>query len=150
MKNKELYTLEVVNLMAEIKKILDNEEKAGALPIKFRWELKKTISELMPTVKNFEEFRQELVDELQKEYSGDDKSHVETMEDGTESRKVNDEFLGEYEKRVNELNAKLQEVLTEKNEYTIHTVDMDAFVENLPDDTPLEFNDIEIFSFMGE
>ena len=150
MKNKELYTLEVVNLMAEIKKILDNEEKARALPIKFRWELKKTISELMPTVKNFEELRQELVEELQKEYSGDDKSHVETMEDGTESRKVNDEFLGEYDKRVNELNAKLQEVLMEKNEYTIHTVDMDAFVENLPDDTPLEFSDIEIFSFMGE
>lgn len=150
MKKKELYTIEVINLVAGINKILADEKKTKDLPVKFRWTLKKNMSEFSETARNFEEFRQELVEELQKEYASDDKSHTETLEDGTETRKVNEECMEEYEGRVNELNAKLQEVLAEKNEYDIHTVDMDAFVDGLPDDTALEFSDIEIFSFMEE
>ena len=58
--------------------------------------------------------------------------------------------MEEYDNKVQELNGKLQELLAEKNEYSIHTVDMDTFVEELPKDTALEFDDIEIFSFMEE
>jgi len=147
---KEFYNIEVVNVVAAINQILGDSEKAKDLPIKFRWALKKNIAALTPTVKNFEEFRQELIDELQKEYFNEEKSHIEKDEDDNEIRKVNDEFMEEYNNKVNELNEKLQELLAEKNEYEISTVDMDEFVNGLPDNTALEFNDIEIFSFMEE
>lgn len=147
---KEFYNIEVVNVVAAINQILGDSEKAKDLPIKFRWALKKNIAALTPTVKNFEEFRQELIEELQKEYFNEEKSHVDKDENGNEIRKVNDEFMEEYNNKVSELNEKLQELLAEKNEYEISTVDMDEFVNGLPSDTALEFNDIEIFSFMEE
>ena len=58
--------------------------------------------------------------------------------------------MDEYNERVNELNSKLQELLSENNEYEIYTVNMDEFVEGLPDDTKLEYDDIDILSFMGK
>lgn len=148
---KEFYNIEVVNVVSALNQILGNSEKVKELPIKFRWALKKNLAVLNPTVRNFEEFRQELIKELQDEYFNEEKSHIEKNEEtGEELRKVNDEFMDEYEKKVNELNTKLQELLGEKAEYDISTVDMDAFVEGLSDDTALEFDDIEIFSFMEE
>lgn len=147
---KEFYNIEVVNVVAAINQILSNGEKAKDLPIKFRWALKKNISALSPTVKNFEEFRQELIDELQSEYFNEEKSHIDKDDNGNEIRKVNDEYMEEYGEKVNELNEKLQELLGEKNEYEISTVDMDDFVNGLPSDTALEFDDIEILSFMEE
>ena len=148
---KEFYNIEVVNVVAAINHILSNPEKVKELPIKFRWALKKNIAAISPTVKNFEEFRQELIDELQKEYFNDEKSHIEKNEEtGEELRKVNDEFMDDYNVKVKELNEKLQELLGEKNEYEISTVDMDKFVDGLSEDTALEFDDIEIFSFMEE
>jgi len=147
---KEFYNIEVVNVVAAINEILGNAEKVKDIPIKVRWALKKNMSVLSPTVQNFEEFRQELIKELQEEYFNEDKSHVETDDEGREIRKVNDEFMDEYNDKVQELNNKLQELLGEKSEYDIHTIDMDSFVEGLPNDTALEFNDIEIFSFMEE
>ena len=150
---KEFYNIEVVNIVPAINKILEDANKTKDMPIKFRWNLKKNLSIFSPTVKEFNEFKQELVDELQKEYFNDEKSHEETTEiDGEtqEFRKINDEYMDEYKERVNELNEKLQELLSEKNEYEIFTVDMDEFVNGLSDDTALEFADIELLSFMGE
>ena len=147
---KEFYNIEVVNVVAAVNGILGNAEKVKDLPIKFRWALKKNLGVLSPTVRNFEEFRQELIDELQKEYFNEEKSHIDKDENDNEIRKVNDEYMEEYENKVQELNGKLQELLAEKNEYEISTVDMDAFVNGLTEDTALEFNDIEIFSFMEE
>ena len=86
-------------------------------------------------------------------YVADDKSTDAVSSQSlfdNEIRKVNDEYMEEYENKVQELNGKLQELLAEKNEYEISTVDMDAFVNGLTEDTALEFNDIEIFSFMEE
>lgn len=150
MKTKEFFNIEVVNVVAAINQILSDANKVKDLPIKFRWALKKNLTALNPTVKDFEEFRQELVNELQEEYFNEEKSHIEKDENDNEVRKVNDEFMEEYDNKVQELNGKLQELLAEKNEYSIHTVDMDTFVEELPKDTALEFDDIEIFSFMEE
>ena len=151
---KEFYNIEVVNVVAAINLLTANEAKAKELPIKIRWALKKNMAILSPVAKNFEDFRNELVQELQGEYFTEEKSHTITVdkEDGTqeEGLQINDEFLDEYNEKVRELNQKLNELLSERNEYEIATVDMDAFVESLADDTALEFDDIEILSFMGE
>jgi hypothetical protein len=75
---------------------------------------------------------------------------METEEGTQEFRKINDEYMDEYKEHVNELNKKLEELLSEKSEYEICTVNMDEFVNNLPDETALKFEDIELLSFMGE
>lgn len=151
---KEFYNIEVVNAVAAINKILEDTNKTKDMPIKFRWALKKNLGVFSPTVRNFDEFKQELVKELQDEYFNEEKSHEEVLEkengEKEEFRKVNDEYMEEYKERVNELNEKLQELLSEKNEYEISIVDMDEFVAGLPDNTALTFADIELFSFMGE
>ena len=151
--NKEFYNIEVINLLPAINKVLGDKEKTKDMPIKFRWALKKNLQAFSSTVNSFNEFKQELVDELQNEYFNDEKSHEETMEteEGTqEFRKINDEYMEEYRTKVDELNDKLRELLGEKNEYEIHTYDIDDLVANLPNDTALEFDDIELFGFMGE
>ena len=150
---KELYNIEIINLLPAINKVLEDKEKTKDMPIKFRWALKKNLHAFSSNAKSFDEFKQELVDELQSEYFNDEKSHEETMEtdEGTqEFRKINDEYMDEYKAKVEELNEKLRELLGEKNEYEIHTYNMDDFVANLPNDTALEFDDIELFGFMGE
>lgn len=150
---KEFYNVEIINTLPAINKVLKDKEKTKDLPIKFRWTLKKNLQALSPTVVSFNEFKQELIDELQNEYFNEEKSHEETLEtdEGTQKfLKVNDEYMEEYKAKVEELNEKLRELLDEKNEYEISTVDLDDFVDNLPDDTALKFEDIELFSFMGE
>lgn len=150
---KEFLNIEVVNNMNALNRLLANEKKAKELPIKVRWAIKKNISVLSPTVKDFEDLKKELVEELQKEYFTEEKSHIvtgdERFSEDDEVRQVNDEYMEEYEEKVSELNGKLRELLNESNEYEIHTIDLDAFVENLPDDTALEFSDLEILSFMS-
>ena len=151
---KELLNVEVVNLVQSINRLLTNAEKVRELPIKIRWAIKKNINVFSPTVKSFEDLRRELIDELQKEFFNEEKSHIITENDedgnGEEVRQVNDEYMDEYNERVNELNSKLQELLGENNEYEIYTVNMDEFVESLSNDTKLEYSDIDMLSFMGE
>lgn len=151
---KEFLNVEVVSIVQAINELLTNTDKVKELPIKMRWAIKKNILAFSPTVKTFEDLRRELVEELQKEFFNDEKSHpVETeLENGEkeEARQVNDEYLVEYEEKVRELNGKLEELLNEKNEYEIYTIDMDEFVNGISTDTKLEFNDIDLLSFMGE
>lgn len=150
---KELFNIEVVETVQAVNRLLENKEKVKELPIKIRWAIKKNFASFSPTVKSFEDLRQELVGELHEEFFNEEKSNLKKvkMEDGSEDevRQVKDEFMEDYEKRVNELNLKLQELLGEKNEYDIYTVDLDEFVESLPNDTKLTFEDIDVLSFMG-
>lgn len=149
---KEFLNIEVINVSSAVNQLLQNEDKVKALPIKFRWALKKNMTKFVDTVKNFEDFRDELIEELQKDYFNDEKSYQVTneKEDGSVETglQIKEEYLDEYQKRVDELNEKLRDVLNERNVYEINTVDLDSFVDNLPEDTALEFEDIEILSFM--
>lgn len=150
---KIFYNIETVNLLPAINKVLMDKEKTKDMPIKFRWALKKNLQEFSSTVDSFNEFKQELVDELQNEYFNDEKSHEETMEteNGTqEFRKINDEYMDEYREKVKEINDELNDLLKEKHEYEIIPLDIDKFVEGLPDDTALTFEDVELFSFMDK
>ena len=138
------------------------KEKLDAMPLKIRYYLKKLTSKLMPDIQEFESFRDTEYQKLQDKYNNDEMSYnaeeTTTDEDGNEKkqtvRKIKDDYLDEYQKEVNSLNEKLIEILSEKNTYECNTVDIDDIVENLPEDTPLEFDDINmidaIFSENGE
>lgn len=137
-----------------------SEEKRNALPMKVRFYLKKFLGKILPDVKQFEEFRDSELKVLQDEYFGEEKSYEKeqpkkdeqgneiTDDDGvieTETvRVVKDEYIAEYQDKINTLNEKLMEILNEKNTYEVSIFDVADFVEKLPEDTPIEFDDINI------
>ncbi len=162
---KTFNTIEVVNIVSFINNNM-SEDQIKELPTKVRWNLKKNMDKLIPVAKRFEEFRDELIKELQANYFNDEKSYEYTetkrdddgnpvlnadgVEETVQMRKVKDEYQEEYEAAVQELNGKLQEILGEKNNYEINTIDMDAFVDNLPNDTKIDYDCLSILSFMDE
>lgn len=71
----------------------------------------------------------------------DGNQETETM------RKIKDEFIDDYKKAAEELNAKLSEIAFEDNVVDIATVDFDSFVDSLPEDSHLDFDDLTMLSF---
>lgn len=154
--------IEVLNIVAYVNKM--SKEKADELPLKFRWNLKKNMDKLRPIAESYETFRNERIQELQREWFNEEKSE-EFMQtkidesgnpiidaDGNEvtepMRKIKDEFLEDYRKVVDELNSKLNEIAYEDNEVEIATVDFDAFIDNLSDESKIDFDDVTMLSFM--
>lgn len=158
MKNLTISNLEVLNIVAWYSQLSD--KKQSELPMKLRFYLKKFITKISEDAKEFEVFRDQEVKNLQNKYSSDEKSHEEASpvldndgnpvveDDGTNKtemiRKVNDEFIEEYQLDVQNLNSKISELLNDKNTYEVTTYDIEKMVEGLPDDTALEFEDINI------
>lgn len=162
---KTFKTIEVINIVSYLNNTM-KEDQVKELPTKVRWNLKKNIDKLIPVAKSFEEFRDNMIKELQSEYFNDEKSYEYAevkkdsdgnpilRDDGTEEteqmRKVKDEYLDEYSEAVKDLNDKLQEILVEENDIEIATINMDAFVDSLPDDTTIDFDCLNIMCFMDE
>lgn len=156
--------IEVLNIVAYVNQM--SKEKADELPLKFRWNLKKNIDKLRPIAEAYENFRNEQVQQLQAKWFDEEHSE-EFMQakldgegkpivdaDGNEvtepMRKIKEEFMDDYTKDVNELNAKLNEIAYEDNEVEISTVDFDAFIDALPEESKIDFDDITMLSFQDE
>lgn len=158
MKKLTLSTLEVLNILAWENQL--SKEKMDAIPLKVRYGLKKFTNKIVADGKSFEEIRDTEIEKIQGAYSSDEKSYdVEEVvkdengevmkdEDGKDmvrtNRKVKEEYLEEYNLALEALNDKLTEILKETNEYEVNPINIEEVVNNLPDDTPLEFDDINI------
>lgn len=141
-------------------------EKNDKLGLKVRWAIKKGNDKLAPIAKRYEEFRNEIVNELQSAWFTDEKSEEfiqpKLDADGnpivdadgneiTESmRKIKEEYIDDYQAAVAEANKKLEEIAMEKNEVELDTFDIDAFVENLDDDGVLTFDDLTMLTAFDE
>ena len=139
--------IEVLNIVAYVNQM--PKEKLDELPLKFRWNLKKNMDKLRPIAESYETFRNERVQELQREWFNEEKSEEfmqtktdengEPMkdEDGNEitepMRKIKDEYMEEYQKTVSELNGKLNEIAYEDNEVDLATIEFDTFIDSLLD-----------------
>lgn len=161
---KVFSTLEVLNIVAFINQFTADADKTNSLPLKFKWNLSKNLKKLAPIAQEYEEFRNNELSKLQKAWF--DEEHSDEImqpkvdangnpvldESGAEEtekvRKIKDEFIDEYRRVVEELNSKLNEIVSEQNEVDISCVDFDEFVENLPDDTNLTIEDLTMLSFM--
>ena len=162
---KTFSMIETLNIVSYINNNM-SEDQVKELPTKVRWNLKKNMDKLVSAAKRFEDFRDELIKELQTKYFNDEKSYEYTetkkddngnpvlnadgAEETVQMRKVKDEYQEEYEAAIQELNSKLQEILGEKSDYEINTIDMDAFVDSLPNDTKIDYDCLSILSFMDE
>ena len=161
---KELYLIEAQNICGFYNQEKDNHLKE--LPIKIQWAILSAVKQLQPKVQEFEEFRNKLTNDLQQEYFSDESNKCEetqvpqTDENGEnviddtgavvmqDARKIKDEFMEEYQAKVNELNAELQNLMIEKTEYEFKGFDLDKVVEGLPDDTKITIDDINMISFL--
>lgn len=159
---KNFKNIEVLNIVAYVNNM--SKEKVDELPLKFRWNLKKNMDKLRPIAESYETFRNERVQEIQREWFNEEKSEefmqTKTDENGepikdeegneiTEPmRKIKDEYMEEYQKTVGELNGKLNEIAYEDNEVDIATIDFDTFIDGLPDESKIDFDDITMLSFM--
>lgn len=161
---KTFNNIEVLSICNFINQL--TPEKNDKLGLKMRWAIKKGNDKLAPIAKRYEEFRNEIVNELQKAWFTDEKSE-EFMQpkldadgnpvvdaDGNEitepMRKIKEEFMDDYQAAVAEANRKLQEIAEEKNDVEIDTFDIDAFVENLDDDGVLTFEDLTMLTAFDE
>ena len=163
-KIKSFNSLEVLTICNFINQL--TPEKNDKLGLKLRWAIKKGFDKLSPIAKQYEDFRNEIVNELQKAYFDEEHSE-EFMQpkldaegkpmvdaDGNEvtepMRRIKEEFMDDYQAAVAEANRKLQEIAEEKNDIEIDTFDIDAFVENLDDDGVLTFEDLTMLTAFDE
>lgn len=165
---KNIMTAAVINVVGYFNNS-DQEElkkKMECLPTKMRWYLRKNLNAFSAVAKEFEDFRNDLVKELQEKWFSDEYSEefvqTKTDEEGnpvldekgaevTETmRKIKDEYMDDYEKAVAEVNKKLTEIAGEVNEVTISPIDVDAFVETLPDDSPIDIDFLDVMSIFQD
>ena len=160
---KQFSTIELLNIIAFANQFTADSEKMDCLPLKFKWNLTKNLKKLQPIAQEYEDFRQKEISSMQEAWF-DEEHSVEIMqpklgadgkpevdENGAEitehARKIKDEYMDDYRKAVDELNAKLTEIALEQNKVELSCVDFDEFVDNLPDDTKLDIEDLTMLSF---
>lgn len=155
---KNMYLIEAVNVVYWYNQL--GEDRLNELDFKIRWALKKAINKMLPDVKDFESMRDEEMKTLQAKWFDEEHSeeYMESVkdengnevkdEDGNvqtqQMRKVKDEYVEDYQKDINALNSKLNEILAEKNTYEYNSADVDTFVSNIGDPKYLKFEDCEM------
>ena len=131
---KELMNIEIDNIIAYMNKkdsIIRNPE--AKLSIEFAWKLRKNLKRLSSIYDTFVQARNEIINY----YSSDEYS----TDIGDGKRKVKDEYLNEYNKKISEL-------CLQKNEVTI---DMAKIEDVMPGSNQgLTFEELNILSFMIE
>lgn len=160
---KKIFTnLEIINIVSYFNKM--DKEILDELPLKFRWNLKKNMDKIRPIAESYDNFRNEQIQNLQRDWFNEEKSEefIQTKLDengnpmkdfeGNEitepMRRIKEEYMDEYRKTVGELNAKLADISNEMNEVEISTVDLDAFVDELPEESKIDFDALTMLSFM--
>lgn len=153
---KEIMVAEAVNEVAFYKKL--RNDKSGALKsfsARALWAIQKNYKELEQIANNFEELKTSLNDDIRKTFFEDNtKSHeiVEEVDDGNGGKKkqtmrqVNDDYMNDYRSAVEDANNKLNELLTSKETVTFDAIDMDKEVENMPEDSGLDLDTLDMLS----
>ena len=162
---KSFTNLEVLNIVGYVNKAF-TPEQAKALPTKFRWNLKKNLDKLIPIAKNYEDFQRDMIEEYRQIWFDEEHSEEfvqditdadgnpmldENGEQQTETRRrIKSEYMEESQKAAELLDSKLREIQLETNIVEMTCVDLDAFVDSLPDDSPIDFDCLNILCFMDE
>lgn len=139
--------IEVLNIVSYVNQM--SKQTTDALPLKFRWYLKKNVDTLLPIAATYETFRNEQIKKLRDNWFNDTYSE-EYIDEKTKEpmRKIKDEYLDRYQKEAAGLNQKLSEIANEENDVEIVVVDFDELIGNLPDNSAISFDDLVMLGFM--
>lgn len=121
-----------------------------SLPIKTQWNLLQIIKLFESKVLDYQSFEENLMTDLQKEYTSTDKAIKEEEENNKVTWRIKDEFLDEFKEKISNMqNKELIPLLNEKYTYTFHAIDMNEILKNLQNDTLITLDDLEILDFIN-
>lgn len=147
---KELLVMECININGWYNKVRADKNKLNGLSVPTLWALRKNMKKIAETVESFNELKASLENELQEEFFNDEKSEETTVKgengEDTPARKVKDEYFDAYQKKINELNGKLNELAITKESYEFTPIDMEKEIERLNTDCNLNMDDLDMLS----
>lgn len=151
---KELLVIECININGWYNKVRADKDKLKGLSVLTLWALRKNMKKIAETVDSFNELKASLENELQEEFFNDEKSEEvivkgENGED-TPARKIKDEYFDDYQKKIDELNGKLNELAITKESYDFASIDMDKEIERLNVDCNLDMDDLDMLSIFEQ
>lgn len=151
---KELLVMECININGWYNNIRADKNKLNGLSVSTLWALRKNMKKIAETVDSFNELKASLENELQEEFFNDEKSEETTVKgengEDTPARKVKDEYFDAYQKKINELNGKLNELAITKESYEFTPIDMDKEMERLNIDCNLDMDDLDMLSIFEQ
>lgn len=148
--NKVIKNILVFDIISQTKWYEREKNNLNSLSVKTRWNLKKNIKEIQKISSSFYEFKDSLQNQLKEKYSSDERSIEEQIDQNGQKtlvRKIKDEYLKEYQKQVNEMNAKLDQLLKEREEILIYPINMDEEIENMAADANLSDESMQMLMF---
>lgn len=147
---KELLVMECININGWYNQVRQDKNKLNGLSVKTLWALRKNMKKIAEVTDYFNEFKENLEKEVKDDFFNDEKSEETTVKDSdgneTPAQKVKDEYLAEYQEKVNEVNKKLNELVLTKEEFDFTPIDIESEVERLDTDCNLNMDDLDILS----
>ena len=147
---KELLVMECININGWYNKVRADKNKLNGLSVSTLWALRKNMKKIAATVDSFNELKASLENELQEEFFNEEKSEEVTVKgengEDTPARKVKDEYFTAYQKKINELNGKLNELAITKENFEFTPINMENEIERLNTDCNLNMDDLDILS----
>ena len=147
---KELLVMECININGWYNKVRADKNKLKGLSVSTLWALRKNMKKIAETVDSFNELKASLENELQEEFFNDEKSEEVTVKgengEDTPARKIKDKYFDDYQKKIDELNGKLNELAITKESYDFASIDMDKEIERLNVDCNLDMDDLDMLS----
>ena len=122
----------------------------NGLSVKTLWALRKNMKKIAEVADYFKEFKEGLEQEIKDDFFNSEKSEETVVKDNegneTPAQKVKDEYLQDYQTRINEINGKLNELVLTKEEFDFTPIDIESEVERLDTDCNLNMDDLDILS----
>ena len=146
---KELLVMECININAWYDQARQSK-KLNGLTVKTLWALRKNMKKIAEVVDSFNEFKTSLENELTESYFNDEKSEetTTTNEQGQEIpvRKIKDEYLTEYQKEIDEINKKLNDLALTKEKIEFSSINIESEIEKIGEECSLDMDDLDILS----
>ena len=147
---KELLVMECININGWYDQVRQDKNKLNGLSVKTLWALRKNMKKIAEVADYFKEFKEGLEQEIKDDFFNSEKSEETTVKDSdgneTPAQKVKDEYLVEYQEKINEVNSKLNELALTKEEFDFTPIDIESEVERLDTDCNLNMDDLDILS----
>lgn len=147
---KELLVMECININGWYDQIRQDKKKLNGLSVKTLWALRKNMKKIAEVADYFKEFKEGLEQEIKDDFFNSEKSEETVVKDNegneTPAQKVKDEYLQDYQARINEINGKLNELVLTKEEFDFTPIDIESEIERLDTDCNLNMDDLDILS----
>lgn len=147
---KNIMTVHAVNFMTYYNNE-DTKKKLSSLPLKMQWTIRKNVRELSKISQEFEDFRNDLIQKRNDEWfvEGNGKCEKYTQKNANgedvEMLKITKEYMDDYKKYEDNLNAQLEDILKEINEIDYTPIDIDDFIDKA-EGTDITMDDVDMIS----